>query len=346
MDYQNLISFPPQQEPYFLFPGCKNLYFPKFSRYEKFFPGNTIRNPNFIVLAIFLFVLESFSLKAQSMEEISITRDIVYGRVQDVDLKLDMARPPGAKHTYPVLIFFHGGGWQQGDKSHMHRWLKKFASSGYVTVSVGYRFAPAFKWPSQVEDAKAAVRFLRAHSRQFNIDPNRIGVMGESAGGYLALMLGFTGPTDGLDGKGNYQEFSSSVQAVVSFYSATDFSGRTWQLTPALEAEIQRYYNKSLPQVIADFTGTNDTEDPILKKISVFPYVDKNDPPVLMFHGDSDPYSPVERAQKFERALKQANVSHKLIIVKGGGHGWTGAAQEETSRQMTEFFDRILKEKD
>ena len=298
-----------------------------------------------MVLFMILCVLESLSLKAQSTEGISITKDIVYGRVQDVDLKLDMAKPPEGKGTYPALIFFHGGGWQQGDKSHMHRWLKKFASSGYVTVSVGYRFAPAFKWPSQVEDAKTAVRFLRAHAEQFNIDPNRIGVMGESAGGYLALMLGFTDPTDGLEGAGGYQSFSSGVQAVVSFYSATDFSGRTWQLTPALEAEIQRYYNKSLPQVIADFTGTNDTEDPILKKISVLPYVDKNDPPVLMFHGDTDPYSPVERAQKFEQALTQANVSHELIIVKGGGHGWTGALEEETSRQMSEFFDRILKEK-
>jgi len=308
-------------------------------------PRNPTRTHNFMLLTIILCVLESLSLKAQSTEGISITKDIVYGRVQDVDLKLDMAKPPTEKATYPALIFFHGGGWQQGDKSHMHRWLKKFASDGYVTVSVGYRFAPAFKWPSQVEDAKTAVRFLRAHAQQFNIDPNRIGAMGESAGGYLALMLGFTDPTDGLEGEGGYQSFSSSVQAVVSFYSATDFTGRSWHLSPALEAEIQRYYNKSLPEVMADFTGAKDTEDPILKKISVLPYVDKNDPPVLMFHGDSDPYSPVERAQKFEQALAQAGVSHELIIVKGGGHGWTGALEEATSRQMAEFFDRILKEK-
>jgi acetyl esterase/lipase len=289
-------------------------------------------------------MLESFSLKGQSKEGVIITKDIVYGSVQEVDLKLDMASPAEGNAPFPALVFFHGGGWQQGDKSHMHRWLKKFALSGYVTVSVGYRFAPAFKWPSQVEDAKAAVRFLRARAKQFNIDPNRIGAMGESAGGYLALMLGFTGPTDGLEGNGGYQSFSSSVQAVVSFYSATDFSGRTWQLSPALEAEIQRYYNKSLPEVIADFTGTTDTQDPILKKISVLPYVDRNDPPVLTFHGDNDPYSPVERAQKFEQLLTQTNVPHKFVIVKGGGHGWTGALEEQTTRQMTEFFDRILKE--
>jgi dipeptidyl aminopeptidase/acylaminoacyl peptidase len=99
-----------------------------------------------------------------------------------------------------------------------------------------------------------------------------------------------------------------------------------------------------LPEVIADFTGTTDTQDPILKKISVLPYVDRNDPPVLTFHGDNDPYSPVERAQKFEQLLTQTNVPHKFVIVKGGGHGWTGALEEQTTRQMTEFFDRILKE--
>ena len=123
--------------------------------------SHTTRMHNFNVLAIILCVLESFSLKAQPTEGISITKDIVYERVQDVELKLDMAMPAEGKANYPTLIFFHGGGWQQGDKSHMHKWLKKFASSGYVTVSVGYRFAPAFKWPSQVEDAKTAEKPIR-----------------------------------------------------------------------------------------------------------------------------------------------------------------------------------------
>ena len=132
-----------------------------------------MRKHNFMLLTFILCVFESLSLKAQSTEGISITKDIVYGRAQGMELKLDMAKPPEEKGTYPALIFFHGGGWQQGDKSHMHRWLKKFASAGYLTVSVGYRFAPAFKWPSQVEDAKTAEKPIRkAVEKMFKQFPN------------------------------------------------------------------------------------------------------------------------------------------------------------------------------
>lgn len=272
-------------------------------------------------------------------------KDIVYGRSGGVELKLDLAQPAKGEGPFPVVFFFHGGGWQQGNKSHMHRWLRRFASEGYVSVSVAYRFAPQFKWPSQVEDAKAAIRFLRGNALAYDIDPDRIGTMGESAGGYLALMTGLTAPSDGLEGEGGSAEFSSSVHAVVSYFSATDFSGPARVLTSELQKEIQKYYNKSLTQVRADFTGTSDPDDPILKKISVLPYVDKNDPPVLIFQGDSDPFVSVDQARKLASRLEHSNVPHELIIVKGGGHGWTGALQDETTRQMLEFFHRVLKGK-
>jgi acetyl esterase/lipase len=106
----------------------------------------------------------------------------------------------------------------------MHKWIRTYASLGYVGVSVAYRFAPQFKWPAQVQDVKTAVRYLRAHAGELDIDPAHIGVMGESAGGYLALMLGVTSPGDSLEGKSDYPELSSSVQAVVSYFSATDFT--------------------------------------------------------------------------------------------------------------------------
>lgn len=297
------------------------------------------------MFSIFFILLTCLSLKAQSAPEITIIRDIVYGYSGGVELKLDLAKPAKGEGPFPVVFFFHGGGWQQGNKSHMHRWLRIFASEGYVSVSVAYRFAPEFKWPSQVEDAKAAIRFLRGNALAFDIDPDRLGTMGESAGGYLALMTGLTAPSDGLEGEGGSPGFSSSVQAVVSYFSATDFSGPARVLTPELQEEIQKYYNKSLSQVRADFTGTSDPDDPILKKISVLPYVDKNDPPVLIFQGDSDPFVSVDQARKLATRLEHSNVPHELIIVKGGGHGWTGSLQDETTRQMLEFFNRILKGK-
>src|SRR5690606_28055740 len=107
-----------------------------------------------------------------------------------------------------------------------------------------------------------------------------IGVMGESAGGYLALMVGVTSPDDGLEGATELSEFSSRVQSVVSYFSATDFTTPRKELTPALKQAMLDYYNKPLEQVRMDFTGSTD-----LKKISVLPYVDACDPPVLIFHG-------------------------------------------------------------
>ena len=280
---------------------------------------------------------------AFAQQDIPITPDIIYGHAGGEDLKMDMASPHGSGGPYPAVVFFHGGGWQQGHKSHMHRWLRKFAASGYVAVTVGYRFAPAFKWPSQVEDAKAAIRYLRVNAASLNIDPDNVGAMGESAGGYLALMLGMTDPKDNFEGNGGSPNESSRVQAVVSFFSAADFTLPRRALSPELEKHIQEYYGKSLPEVLSDFTGARDHNDPILKKISVLPYVDRNDPPVLLFQGDADPFVSLEQAQNLARVLEKNKVRHQLVVVKGGGHGFTGAQLDQTTVQMLDFFDTMLK---
>ena len=278
---------------------------------------------NIYCLSICFLVINSWSLNGQTPSGTTIKKDIVYGHAGGIDQKLDIGQPDG-NGPFPVILFFHGGGWQQGDKWHMHKWIQQFVSQGYVGVSVGYRFAPQFKWPAQVQDAKAAVRYLRAHAKELKIDPSRIGVMGESAGGYLALMLGMTSPGDGLEGESDFSEFSSNVQAVVSYFCATDFTLQGLPLTPELEADMQKYYGKSLKEVRAEFTGASGPDDPILKKISVLPYVDKNDPPTLMFHGDSDPFVSLEHPRRLQHALQKVNVPNEVVIVKGGGHGWTG----------------------
>jgi acetyl esterase/lipase len=296
------------------------------------------------ILITCLLFIQSKSVQGQSTIGITIKKDMVYGHAGGEDQKLDIGTPEG-KGPFPAILFFHGGGWQQGAKWHMHKWIQKFASSGYVGVSVEYRFAPHFKWPAQVQDAKQAVRYLRAHAAELNIDPNHIGAMGESAGAYLALMLGVTSPTDSLEGQSDIPEFSSSVQAVVSFFSGTDFTLPGLPLTPQQDSDMLKYYHKPLKEVRADFTGATGPDDPILKKISVLTYVDKNDPPILMFHGDSDPFVSLEHPRRLQQALEKVHVPNQLIIVKGGGHGWTGTMAEETTRQMSEFFERILKNK-
>lgn len=299
------------------------------------------RMRHFIQVIFFTGLLLPLSGISQTPAEVMIKKDIIYGHAGGVDLKMDVGQPVG-EGPFPVILFFHGGGWQQGDKSHMHKWIRQVVASGYVGVSVGYRFAPGFKWPSQVHDAKAAVRYLRAHSKELKIDPARMGAMGESAGGYLALMLGVTAARDNLEGEGGNPEYSSRVQAVVSYVSAADFTLPGLELSPEMEAAMQKYYQKSLKEVRTDFTGATGPEDPILKRISVVTYVDKEDAPVLMFYGDSDPIVSIEHAYQLQRALDKVHVPNELVIVKGGGHGWTGKPEEETTRQMLEYFNRKL----
>jgi acetyl esterase/lipase len=292
-----------------------------------------------------LVFLNLMSMQAQQPDEISIRKDIIYGHADGVDLKFDLAQPNTGEGPYPVIVFFHGGGWQAGDKSHGHHWIRLFAESGYIGVTVGYRFAPEFPWPSQVHDAKTAVRYLREHATSLNVDSDRIGVMGESAGGYLASMVGMTGPADSLEGNGGSPGFSSRVQAVVSYFSAADFTLPRAKLSPEMEAHVLEYYKKPLKQVLADFIGSPDPELSHLARMSVITYVDKGDPPVQIFQGDADPFVSVEQAQRFENVLVKGDVPHELVLVKGGGHGWTGDLKDQTTHQMMAFFNRELKPK-
>lgn len=294
------------------------------------------------LLLLLSILLLPCALYAQAPSTVAITKDIVYRKVDGKELKLDIGKPDGSG-PFPVVLFFHGGGWQQGDKSHMHKWIRRFVERGYVGVAVAYRFAPAYRWPSQIEDAKEAVRFLRAHATHYNIDPERVGVMGESAGGYLALMLGVTNPKDSLEGESQFPGFSSAVQGVVSYFSATDFTAPRKELSPELKQEMLNYYNKPLSQVLTDFTGATSKDDPRLKRISVLPYVDANDAPVLLFQGDMDPFVSLDHALKLKKKLEEASVPHELVVVKGGGHGFTGEDQERTVQRMMDFLGAILR---
>jgi acetyl esterase/lipase len=285
------------------------------------------------------------SLHAQPSNEISIRKEIIYGHADGVDLKFDLAQPITGDGPYPVILFFHGGGWQAGDKSHGHHWIRLFANSEYIGVSVGYRFAPAFPWPSQVHDANTAVRYLRENAAHLNLDPERIGVMGESAGGYLASMVGVTGPEDSMEGNGGSQGFSSRVQAVVSYFSAADFTLSRAPLSQEMEAHALEYYKKPLKQVLADFVGSMDPELSHLKRMSVITYIDEDDPPVQIFQGDVDPFVSLEQARSYENALRKRGVTHELVLVEGGGHGWTGDLKIKTTQQMMAFFNRELKQK-
>jgi acetyl esterase/lipase len=157
--------------------------------------------------------------------DVQFTRDLVYGHGGEEELKLDLARPanPNAKRL-PCVVFIHGGAWSAGQRGAHDEDIRRMAGLGYVAATVDYRLAPTHRFPAQVQDVKCAVRYLRAHAEQYGLDPDRIAAWGVSAGAHLALMLGVTQKSDGLEGDGGWPEQSSAVQAVVAFYPRTDLT--------------------------------------------------------------------------------------------------------------------------
>jgi acetyl esterase/lipase len=154
-----------------------------------------------------------------SDSEIVIERDLAYGKGADTELKLDLAMPKTGAGPFPAVVFLHGEGWRAGNRQQMNHFIEGMARLGYVGVTVEYRLVPAARFPAQIEDCKAAVRWLRANAKKYRIRPDRIGVVGFSAGGHLASMLGVTGKEDGFEGVGGNPEQSSRVQAVVSLWT-------------------------------------------------------------------------------------------------------------------------------
>lgn len=268
-----------------------------------------------------------------------IVKDIVYGNAGGEALKLDMVVPEG-DGPFPAIVCIHGGGWQQGHRRDMHPFMTALAKSGFVAASVEYRLTPKHVWPAQIEDCKCAVRFLRAKAGDYKIDPKRIGAMGGSAGGHLALMLAFTSGLAEFEGQGGHAGQSSSVQAVANYFGPTDLV--RWKANGIGDAILKGASGKTGDGLLADLLGTADRKAPIVVKASPITYISKTSPPVVTFHGALDPIVPVTQAQLLHDALKTAGVANELMILPLGWHGWGGDDLERTKRRTNEFFKKHL----
>ncbi|MCY3024041.1 MAG: alpha/beta hydrolase [Planctomycetota bacterium] len=271
-------------------------------------------------------------VRAGQPDQIAVEKDIVYGKGGDVELHLDLARPPTGDGPFPLVVCIHGGGWRGGNKVGYHGRLREFAKRGYVAAAVQYRFCPQHKFPAQIEDVKCAVRFLRAHAKEYKIDPTKVAAMGDSAGGHLSLLLGLMDPADGLEGNGGCADQSSKVQAVVNYFGPTDF-------TMPVAANVIG------TALVADFLGTVDQKAPVVARASPITYVSAGDPPILTFQGTADPLVPMVHAKSLHEALKKAGVPEHLETIEGGGHGFAGPAYTRTVNLTYEFLDEHLKGK-
>ena len=243
-------------------------------------------------------------VKHEMPDNIALQRDLRYREGKSAAWRLDLAYPkdPGTK-ARPALVIIHGGGWIEGDKSSFtsleHRApgnIIDFAKLGFVAATINYRLSGEAPFPAALEDCKCAVRWLRAHAKDYHIDIERIGAYGNSAGGHLALLLGLTNKSDGLDGDGPYQGQSSVVQAVVSDSGPVDL-------------DFRKPGNNGLARVIAQLlAGPPDALTDRIRKASPANYVEGAVPPLLLIYGTADTQVTVGPVDEFVLALQKAGL--------------------------------------
>ncbi|HEX5471683.1 MAG TPA: alpha/beta hydrolase [Lacipirellulaceae bacterium] len=284
-------------------------------------------------VALLATLIAAIPLTAQAGEQLAITPDVVYGHKAGMALTFDVIHPK--KPNGAGILVMMSGGWFSmwvppvafiDPKAPGYDFLKHFAEPaqhGYTVFIVRHGSAPQFKVPEAVADVRRAVRFIRLNATKFNIDPNRIGVCGGSAGGHLSLVLG----TEGDDGDKNAQDpvdrTSDRVQAVVAYFPPVDMREWVGKMTdrfPALAFDPK-----------------------LAESISPLLHVSPDDPPTLLIHGDKDTLVKLDNSQRMMAALKKANVPCDLIVMKGAGHGFGGQQAEDAAQSLIAWFDKYLK---
>jgi acetyl esterase/lipase len=239
-------------------------------------------------------------------------RDLAYVPGGHARQKLDLFLPKDGDHL-PLIINIHGGAFRAGSKESGPP--LDYLSRGYAVASINYRLSQHAVFPAQIEDCKAAVRWLRAHASEYRLDPNHFAAWGSSAGGHLSAMLGTTGDVKEFD-VGENLTVSSRVQAVVDYFGPTDF----------LQMDAHRLPNGMVHDP-ADSPESQLIGGPIqenrekVTRANPITYVTKDAPPFLICHGDRDPLVPHHQSELLAVALKKAGVPVTFYTVKGGGHG-------------------------
>jgi acetyl esterase/lipase len=252
--------------------------------------------------------------------------DLEYARPDGEPLLLDLYLPSEPKGA-PLITFFHGGGWIMGDrKMFAAERLEKLAELGVAVASVDYRYSSIAKFPAQIHDAKAAIRWLRANGSEFGLDTDFIGAWGASAGGYLASMLGVTTGRPEFEGDlGDHPDASSDVQAVVDFFGPKDLLRVTHKTDMPKDLPLPPFMPPGLPEhpsMSAMLLGIDRVEDDLeaVKNASIGTWVSSDAPPFLLAHGDSDGVIYHSESVRFNELLVDAGVESLLLLVKGANH--------------------------
>lgn len=244
------------------------------------------------------------------------------------DLRADLIVPKVRQGLAPrpAVIWICGGAYMVVNRAVWLPEMLRFARAGYIVVSIEYRTSNETQFPDQLIDVKSAVRWLRAHAAEYCVDPERIFVMGESAGGTMASLLGVTAGMREFE-QGDYLEYDSNVQGVVDFYGITDLADDCWDTS------------RSVPKwAMEAFLGTNYTPEQA-RKASAIRYVTPNAPPFLILHGTADPLIPISQSQRMYDALRQNGVDARYLEIVDASHGDDLFYQDAVVGRISDFLN-------
>jgi acetyl esterase/lipase len=274
-------------------------------------------------------------------EGVKVERNIPYVDAGHANQVLDLYLPeqPSDK-PLPLVIWIHGGAWLGG--SHANPAGLFLLDEGYAVASIEYRFSQHAIWPAQAHDCKAAIRFLRANAENYNLDPERFAVGGESAGGHLAAFIGTSGDVAEIEGALGVTGVSSRVQAVIDEFGPTDLTlmGEQSQGRGMIQHDAPDSPESRL------MGGPIQERKDLAKTANPLTYIDKSDPPFLILHGDQDPLVPLAQSTILSKALSDAGVEVTMTTLPGAGHGGPQFFSPESRQEIKDFLDRNLNAED
>ena len=269
---------------------------------------------------------------------VTVQRDVEYARAGNTSLLMDIYTPKNAdpKSPLPCILYIHGGAWRSGDKT--RQMAVPLSTHGFIVASINHRPSTEAVFPAQIQDCKAAVRYLRGNAAKLGLDPDRIGAWGDSSGGHLASLLGTSSGDKDLEGTlGDFPKESSRVQAVADYYGPIDFLAILNQ-----KSNIQRGVYPTAPE--AQLLGGNTLDKKELAaQACPLTYLSKNTPPFIIIHGGADAQVPIAQSEGFKDALEKNGTPVSLHVIDGAPHGFNDKQQAAALPFTLEFFNRTLK---
>jgi acetyl esterase/lipase len=263
-----------------------------------------------------------------------VVRDVKFARAGDSDLLLDLYLPSSNHRPLGLIVWVHGGAWRAGSRASVD--LVGLTERGWAVASVDYRLSTTARFPAQVHDIKAAVRYLRAHAAEHGYPPERVVIAGSSAGGHLAALVGVSNGRAELEGSiGGDARASSDVQAIVSLYGASNLTSILAQSTPhGLSVRV--------PALELLLGAKPEATAALAQLASPVFHVDAKDPPLYMMHGDQDNQMPINQSHELEGAYQKLGLPVRLVVVHGAGHGGPAFTTPEQLTSIDEFLRQQL----